>query len=207
MPPLWGCKTFTPHRLRFLPLWVSALPGALLSAARAPRKDFYPTDSYQLSEDLSLVRGAHQIGFGVDFIRQMLNSQSFNGFPSFGFTGQEAGGGYADLFLGLADTFGETVNQTWQPRQNYLGMYVQDAWKVTPRLTVNAGVRWEPFLSPTNAVGHTGVFEQSWFTQGLHSNVYPNAPAGILFPGDTMPMVQKCRAVATWEKRRASRRV
>jgi hypothetical protein len=63
-------------------------------------------------------------------------------------------------------------------------MYVQDTWKVNAHFTVIGGLRWEPYLSPYTKYIQSGVFTNQWFTEGLHSTVYPNAPAGMLFSGD-----------------------
>jgi outer membrane receptor protein involved in Fe transport len=57
--------------------------------------------------------------------------------------------------------------------------YGQDEWRVTPRLTINYGLRWEvstPFTDIRNRMN-------SW-SPGKQSTVFPNAPAGLLFPGD-----------------------
>jgi outer membrane receptor protein involved in Fe transport len=72
----------------------------------------------------------------------------------------------------------------WYPRQRYLAGYVQDTWKATPHLTVIAGLRWEPYLSPYTKYIQSGVFSNQWYVEGLHSTVFPNAPVGVLFSGD-----------------------
>ena len=51
-------------------------------------------------------------------------------------------------------------------------------------MTVNAGVRWEPFIPLRNTYSWASHFDQSRFDQGLKSKVYPQAPAGLMFPGD-----------------------
>jgi hypothetical protein len=146
------------------------------------------TDVFQFSEDVSLVRGSHQIGFGANFIRDLMNQNSTrNAFGVMAFNGQTTGLGYGDFFIGNSSSFQQANVSEFQPRQNYLGLYVQDAWKVTPRLTVNAGIRWEPFFGTPTKSGHLSLFQQDWFLQGVHSGTWLNAPAGTLFPGDTLP--------------------
>ena len=50
---------------------------------------------------------------------------------------------------------------------------------------MNHGIRWEPYFGNTMSNGHVGHFYPDLFTQGVHSTVYPNAPAGYLFAGDS----------------------
>src|SRR5207302_4290572 len=45
--------------------------------------------------------------------------------------------------------------------------------------------RWEPYQAPTNKRARYLYYYKAWFDQGLKSSVYTNAPAGLLFPGDT----------------------
>src|SRR2546422_342306 len=67
----------------------------------------------------------------------------------------------------------------------YFGAYVQDSWKATQRLTINYGLRWEPFFAFKNKHGWFDHFDLDLFNQNVHSTVYPNAPAGLIFPGDS----------------------
>jgi len=55
-----------------------------------------------------------------------------------------------------------------------------DEIKVTPRLTITLGMRWQPDLHFTEASG-----KESSFRPGLQSSVFPNAPLGLLFKGDS----------------------
>ena len=52
------------------------------------------------------------------------------------------------------------------------------------RITLNYGVRWEPFLAPKDRNGFTTAFIRENFDKGIHSVAYPNAPAGLVFTGD-----------------------
>ncbi len=87
-----------------------------------------PQDTYQFADDLSMVRGSHQLGFGVNVIRSMLNTLTnrlANGM--FTFSGQTTGLGYGDLFLGDVGTFQQADPSEFQPRAKYLGVYAQDS--------------------------------------------------------------------------------
>jgi hypothetical protein len=42
---------------------------------------------------------------------------------------------------------------------------------VKPRLTVNYGIRWEPWLPMSNSQGIVYHFDQNAFNQGIHSTV------------------------------------
>jgi len=140
---------------------------------------------YQLAEDLSRVKGAHQIGFGVNHIHEMMNYTSSTTAPgSFSFTGTNTGLGLADLMTGRANSYTQSRITNEYFRQDYIGLYLQDTWKATPQLTMNAGLRWEPYRGPYDAAGKEAFFDKARFDQGIVSTVYPKAPAGIYFQGE-----------------------
>ena len=151
----------------------------------AANKGKWNTLAYQFSEDLDYIRGAHQVSFGVNFVRGMANqynSQFTNGTISF--NGQLTGLGLSDFLLGRVNTITQAHGQRDFERAKYISLYVQDAWKATSRLTLDGGLRWEPFLPMQHARGLVNHFEKDRFLSGQTSNVYINAPAGMMFPGD-----------------------
>jgi Carboxypeptidase regulatory-like domain len=192
-----GIPTYTPVDLGVNMYVVTSVPpytGATISGgpniggSGNAAQGFFPSVGYQFAEDFNLVRGAHQISFGANFIHTELNTASFvNANGAFGFTGQATGLGYGDLFAGISDTFKQGNPSIWQPRQFYTGLYVQDAWRATSHLTLSAGVRWDPFFAESQPLNRTSNFEPGWFAQGLQSSVYTNAPAGVFFPGEKLP--------------------
>lgn len=100
-------------------------------------------------------RGAHNITFGGDFRRQQFNylsQQDPRG--TFTFTGAATqgtengtplgGSDLADFVLGTPDTSSIAYgNADKYFRQSVYDVYFTDDWRLTPQLTVNAGLRWE----------------------------------------------------------------
>ena len=144
----------------------------------------YSGYGFQFSEDFSTTRGAHQFGYGVSYIRSNLNANSgVSTNPTYTFSGQAVSGmGLADFLLGKASTFRQGNETVGNGRQNYIGVYAQDTWKVSNRLTVNAGLRWEPFLPAWEAHGQTVHFNKEAFDKGIRSTVFKNAPPGLQYP-------------------------
>jgi len=140
-----------------------------------------------VSEDISWVRGSHQFGFGTSYIHTGLNYKSgINATGVMTFNGTTiTGHGMADFLIGKPITWSQGNVQSYlYNRQEYFGAYVQDSWKATQRLTINYGLRWEPFFAFKNKHGWFDHFDMDLFNQNVHSTVYPNAPAGLIFPGD-----------------------
>src|SRR5882762_9618425 len=141
------------------------------------------TTSYHLSEDLTIERGRHQLGLGVSWIHQMLNgSVGSSVFPATTFDGHFTGLGLSDFMLGKASAFVQGSPVMSNTRQNSIGVYIQDTWKASSRLTLSPGLRWEPHTLPYH-LGRPMHFEREWFDKGIKSTVFKNAPAGLQYTG------------------------
>ena len=140
---------------------------------------------WQLAQDFNMSHGAHQLSFGVDFLQASLNYLSGTTAPgSFTFAATNTGSVLGDFMLGQSSKFSQSQLVGFYPRQHYFAGYLQDTWKATSHLTVIAGLRWEPYLSPYTKYLQSGIFSNAWYLQGLHSSVFKNGPNGLLFSGD-----------------------
>src|SRR3989475_293970 len=141
--------------------------------------------AFQLSEDISWARGTHQIGFGANYIHSMTNWLAGRAAPgNFTFSATNTGLSMGDFMVGKPSRFVEGQLIGYYLRRNYAGTYLQDTWKATSHLTVNSGLRWEPYVPPYDEYGQSGFFSRTAFDQGIRSTVFKNAPAGLLFAGD-----------------------
>ncbi len=137
-------------------------------------------------EDLTWNKGSHQIQFGGGIFQQRLNF--FAGLQAIGgpsFDGSQTGLALADFMTGKMVTWSQGTVYGFYLRQFYNALYIQDTWKVTPRLTLNYGVRWEPFQASYNNRQENETFNPAAFAAGIHSTQFVNAPAGLFFPGDS----------------------
>jgi Carboxypeptidase regulatory-like domain len=151
---------------------------------------FFNVNTYQFADDMDLIRGNHHVAFGVDLVRTGNNLSSFhNGNGNYTFSGAGAGStgdAMADFELGDLGASGFTYSkaQIQALREDILGIYVQDTYRVNSRVNVNLGLRWEPMLFPQDIYGRGSEFNMADFLSGQHSTVFPNAPAGSLYYGD-----------------------
>ncbi|PYS53372.1 MAG: hypothetical protein DMG13_12825, partial [Acidobacteria bacterium] len=152
------------------------------------------TDAYQISDDLNLVHGNHQLTFGGNFANWRTYQRDHTSDQGvYTFTGQATGLGMADFLTGRLTSLNQLSPVQWTSRQWYLASYVQDVWKATPNLTLNGGIRWEPYLPLAIGFGQGSKlregamyhFSDERFSKGIRSTVYPSAPVGLLYPGDS----------------------
>jgi outer membrane receptor protein involved in Fe transport len=144
-----------------------------------PRNTYQNTFDY--SGSLSWIRGPHEMKFGGGFQHDQINALqgiASNGF--FVFSTFPYSDGFASFLSGTPVFFlqgGGDLNR--HIRGNGLDFYGQDTYRITPRLTLNFGLRYE--LQFPNTELHN---EQNLFVPGAQSKVFPNAPPGLLYPGD-----------------------
>ena len=98
-------------------------------------------------------------------------------------SGQVSGMPLADFLLGNASAWSQGTVYGYGSRQNNFGLYIQDSWK-TAKVRLNYGMRWEPYMAPYEQNMRWSHFDPTLFAQNVHSTVYLNAPAGLIFPGD-----------------------
>ena len=144
---------------------------------------------WQIANDLDIVHGKHQFSFGVNWMPRMqlnyLSTFQSNGSYSFNSSGSASSGdNLVDFMLGFPNTFAQG-NPEWENwRYTYLGLYGSDAIKVRPNLTLNLGLRWEPYLPSVDTAHRGSHFDYNAFANNVHSTVFPNAPAGLFYCGD-----------------------
>lgn len=138
-------------------------------------------ESTDLSESLSWIHGTHTFKAGIQYLRlQYLNRTWFQSQGGFTFSGIFTGNSAADFLLGTAQTLSISTPQLEQAGiQNNTFYYFQDDWRINRRLTLNLGLRYElafPWYQPNDYWGS--------FVAGEQSQIYKNAPKGLVFPGD-----------------------
>ena len=166
-------------------LLISGMTGGFTTFCGTCAPGHFNVSSYQIADDVSLIRGRHTIAFGWNLIR--IDNDTISGFDENGapnFNGQFTGLGMADFMLGYMSDFQQTNATPDDLRQWVMSAYVQDSFKLSRNIVLNAGVRWEPTFADPDKYGRGTSFSQSAFLAGQHSTVHPSAPPGLFFPGD-----------------------
>jgi hypothetical protein len=135
---------------------------------------------YEAGDAFSRIIGKHGIKIGGEIHANQINTHPdvvFNG--SFSFNGSETGLDFADFLLGVPSSYTQGQARDFYNRNLYLAAFVQDSWKATTQLTLNYGVRWDrirPWQEKFNQL--------QTLIKGEQSQVFPDAPQGLVFPGD-----------------------
>ncbi|MBO0857250.1 MAG: TonB-dependent receptor, partial [Chloracidobacterium sp.] len=139
-------------------------------------------NEYQIADTARLSVGRHELSFGGDYSYgqgDIVNNFRANGQFGWSSSAPFTGDALADFFLGKFATFVQGIGEYKNTRFNYPGLFIQDNLRVNQKLTLNIGLRWDPFLPYTDVNGHLGGYRP-----GNQSQVYVNAPPGMLYPGD-----------------------
>ncbi len=137
--------------------------------------------TYGLYDNFSKTLGRHTIQVGANLQHQF--AEEFTQYPTepeLDWNGSYTGNGLADYLVGDLYKFTQGAGEVspvsgWQP-----GFFGQDLYRLRPNISLTLGLRWDPNLPPQITAGRAAAW-----VPGQQSTVYPNAPAGLVFPGDT----------------------
>ncbi|MGB2897716.1 MAG: carboxypeptidase regulatory-like domain-containing protein [Candidatus Acidiferrum sp.] len=142
-------------------------------------------NNFTWSDDVSWVKGKNNFRFGgvLERSRVDLNNLFFQpaefSFPSLAAFLSGKLGDYSGNFA-----FRQGAGEFKNNRNIFAGVYAQDNYRVTRRLTLNLGLRYEPGLPWREIKGRVQQFRLSGLVANVRSAQFPNAPPGVYFPGD-----------------------
>ncbi|MCX6622738.1 MAG: hypothetical protein NTY38_17055 [Acidobacteria bacterium] len=153
--------------------------GRVALGSQNPRR--YISNNYDINDTVSWTRGRHTMKFGFQILK-LSWYQTYLSPPRFTFNGTRSGDAVADFLLGsyrtLAITYGVRENDAFT---SYYGAFAQDDFKVTNRLTLSFGVRYDTPQPWKDKGDRINTIDP---TPGVQSKVVPGAPPGMLFVGD-----------------------
>lgn len=138
------------------------------------------TNFYSVRDVLSYTRGRHTLKFGGEVeLNKDVQQTLLNNYGVFSFTGTKTGNALSDFLLGLPVTMNQDAPVTALDNYWQTGLFVQDDWRVTTRLTLNLGLRYDLQTAPTDPFNREATFKL-----GMQSKLLPTAPLGLLVAGD-----------------------
>lgn len=139
------------------------------------------TDLYSLRNVFSWNRGRHSIKLGGELsLNKDIQDTLLNNYGVFTFSGAGAtNNALANFLIGLPTGLTQDAPVTAYTNTWYTALFVQDDFRVHPRLTLNLGLRWDVQTPPTDPLDRVVNF-----VPGVRSTVRPDAPIGALFFGD-----------------------
>ena len=130
-------------------------------------------------ELVTFIKGKNEIQVGGEWSHIHLPmGNSFQADGDYSFGGDLSGNNLSDFLLGAASSFTQGGGLYLNFSGSEWSAFFQDNWHATSRLTVSAGIRWDPFSPYTDSEGRVGCF-----VPGAQSTRYPNSPAGLIFGG------------------------
>ena len=161
------------------------ISGAFTGACGTCESTDITTNSVNLIEDIFWSKGKNHWSFGANYLHNYLTYDGTNNANGqFTFNGSITADALADFMIGSLYSLYQGNNTGVDFAKNYTGVYAQDSIQISPRLTINAGIRWSTGLPAIETTGRGASFSEPNFAAGIGSRVYPTAPPGLLFYGD-----------------------
>ncbi len=183
--------------------------------------DWIPTKEYNnvwdFIQNVSVVQGKHSFKFGAEFrpiqfpffqVPQPHGNIGYSNnetaYPLVGSIGSLTGDAMASALLGQIDSGGISTTNFVSSRKIAWAFYAQDDWKVTPKLTVNLGVRYDLWSPIYEQWGRQSNFNLQNNTLYIPTGPNQNAPLppnfSTLFPNVTVSRGQVPSTLIPWDK-------
>ena len=142
------------------------------------------TNFYSLRDMVSMNKGKHTLALGgeISLEKDFLFGNLYN-FGVFNFNTSApttTGNALSDFVTGQVTNMEQDTPYESRISNWYYALYAQDSYRLTPKLTLNIGLRWDVQTSPTETNDHA-----STFIPNVQSTKVPSAPLGMLYPGDS----------------------
>jgi hypothetical protein len=161
----------------------------------------YTSNTFIYGDSLSWTKGRHTFMFGAGFRDMQNNYTSGSGALSFNFNnnttgapsqswGNQVGFGFASFLLGDVASASRATPIDLYGRRKAMDLFAQDSWKVTPKLTVNLGVRWDATFRFHEKYGRWASFDLNTVDPNL------GIPGAVIYPnggGDSLEKNQHWR--------------
>lgn len=150
-----------------------------------------PQNLSQYSGSLAKTAGDHNIKFGASFYQTWMytnwaqDNESFNQQATWDPNTQTGGDGFASMLLGLPNSASRQLgNAGVSLHMNVAGLYAQDSWRITPRLTINYGMRWDyssPVTDKYNRLATIDLANGGWLLAKGDRDAPGTLPPGVSF--------------------------
>ena len=135
--------------------------------------------SWQVKDDISWTHGKHNMKFGGAYMYTHKWQQfQLNAGGQFNFNSAATGNGFADFMLGYASSYSEPASVDFvHISNNTISLYALDDWRVTNRLTLNLGLRWE---------GLPHAYDSEGTASNFYPNLYSSSQAATFLPSGAL---------------------
>ena len=138
------------------------------------------TNFYSLRDVFSWSKGSHALKLGGELsLNKDIQQTLLNNYGVFTFNNSVTKNALADFLIGIPSAITQDAPVTGYSNSWYTALFVQDDYRVHPRLTLNLGLRWDVQTAPTDPLNRVVNY-----VPGQKSTVNPAAPVGALFYGD-----------------------